>query len=149
VSGLFGAEPIDQLATWVCRLATLVVLGGMLGERRFFGWSQHLLAGLATGYLALLAITEVIVPRLVEPLATDPGGRPELVVGLGLVAVTAATPWLPRIVGAFPLSIAIGHWRPLRSAAQSSAPSSRSSRPPSPGRSPSWSRPWRARARPS
>ena len=55
MSGLFGAEPIDQLAIWVAALATLVVLGGMLGERRFFGWSQHLLAGLATGYLALLA----------------------------------------------------------------------------------------------
>jgi hypothetical protein len=107
VSGLFGTEPIDALATWVAALATLVVLGGMLGERRLFAWSQHLLAGLATGYLALLAITEVIVPSLVEPLAADPA-RPELVLGLGLVAVTAATPWLPRIVGAVPLSIAIG-----------------------------------------
>ena len=108
MSGLFGTEPIDQLATWIAALVTLVVLGGMLGERRLFAWSQHLLAGLATGYLALLAITEVIVPRLVEPLAADPGGRPELLLGLGLVAVTAATPWLPRIVGAVPLSIAIG-----------------------------------------
>ena len=108
MSGLFGAEPIDQLATWIAALATLVVLGGLFGERRLFAWSQHLLAGLATGYLALLAITEVIVPRLVEPLAADPGGRPELVLGLGLVAVTAATPWLPRGAGAVPLSIAIG-----------------------------------------
>ena len=108
MSGLFGAEPIDQLATWIAALATLVVLGGLLGERRVFAWSQHLLAGLATGYLALLAITEVIVPRVVEPLASDPVGRPELALGLGLVAVTAATPWLPRIVGAVPLSIAIG-----------------------------------------
>lgn len=108
MSGLFGAEPVDQLATWIAALATLVVLGGLLGERRIFAWSQHLLAGLATGYLALLAITEVIVPRLVEPLASDPAGRPELVLGLGLVAVTAATPWLPRIVAAVPLSIAIG-----------------------------------------
>jgi hypothetical protein len=108
VSGLFGTEPIDALATWVAALATLVVFGGLLGERRLFAWSQHLLAGLATGYLALLAITEIIVPRLVEPLAADPSGRPELVVGLGLVAVTAVTPWLPRVVGAVPLSIAIG-----------------------------------------
>jgi hypothetical protein len=108
VSGLFGAEPVDQLATWIAALATVAVLGGLLGERRLFAWSQHLLAGLATGYLALLAITEVIVPRLVEPLAADPAGRPELVVGLGFIAVTAATPWLPRIAGAVPLSIAIG-----------------------------------------
>jgi hypothetical protein len=108
VSGLFGIEAIDQVATWVAALVTLVVLGGLFGERRLFGWSQHLLAGLATGYLCLLAITEVIVPRLVEPLAADPGGRPDLVLGLGLVAVTAATPWVPRLVGAIPLSIAIG-----------------------------------------
>jgi hypothetical protein len=108
VNGLFGSEPVDQLATWIAALATLVVLGGLFGERRLFAWSQHLLAGLATGYLALLAITEVIVPRLVEPLAADPSGRPELVLGLGLVAVTATTPWLPRIVGAVPISIAIG-----------------------------------------
>jgi hypothetical protein len=108
VSGLFGTEPVDQVATWVAAVATLVVLGGLLGERRLFAWSQHLLAGLATGYLALLAITEVVVPRLVEPLAADPGGRPELVLGLGLVAVTAATPWLPRTVGAVPISIGVG-----------------------------------------
>jgi hypothetical protein len=108
VSGLFGTEPVDQLATWIAALATLVVLGGLLGERRLFAWSQHLLAGLATGYLGLLAISEVIVPRLVEPLAADPAGRPELVLGLGLVAVTAVTPWIPRVAGAVPLSIAIG-----------------------------------------
>lgn len=108
MSGLFGTEPIDSLATWIGALATLVVLGGLFGERRLFGWSQHLLAGMATGYLALLAITEVIVPRLAEPLAADPTGRPDLVVGLGLVAVTAAMPWLPRIVAGVPLSIAIG-----------------------------------------
>ena len=108
MSGLFGTEPIDQVATWVAALSTLVVLGGLFGERRLFAWSQHLLAGLATGYLALLALTEVVVPRLAEPFAADPAGRPELALGLGLVAVTAATPWLPRIVGALPLSIAIG-----------------------------------------
>jgi hypothetical protein len=108
VTGLFGPEEIDTLATWIAALATLVVLAGLFGERRLFGWSQHLLAGMATGYLALPAITEVVVPRLAEPLAADPGGRPDVIVGLGLVALTAATPWLPRIAGAVPLSIAIG-----------------------------------------
>ena len=108
MSGLFGTEPIDQLGVWVAALATIVVLGGLLGERRLFGWSQHLLAGMLTGYLALLAVSEVIVPRVIEPLAADPLGRPELALGLGLVAVTAATPWLPRVAGSIPLSIAIG-----------------------------------------
>jgi hypothetical protein len=108
MSDFLGTSAVDQLATWVAAVATLIVLGGLFGERRLFGWSQHLLAGLATGYLALLAITEVIVPTLVEPLVADPAGRPDLVLGLGLVAVTAATPWLPRVIGAVPISIAIG-----------------------------------------
>jgi hypothetical protein len=108
MTGLAGGQPIDDAATWVAAIVTIVVLGGLLGERRAFGWSQHLLAGLATGFLALLAVTEVIVPRLIEPFATEGGGRPELVLGLGLVAVTAAAPWLPRAAAAVPLSIAIG-----------------------------------------
>jgi hypothetical protein len=108
VSGFFGTAQADQIATWVAALATIVVLGGLLGERRAFGWSQHLLAGLATGFLALLAITEVIVPRIVEPLVADPAGRPELWLGLLLVAVAAAVPWLPRVVAGVPLSITIG-----------------------------------------
>ena len=105
---LLGTAPADVVATWVAAIATLVVLGGLLGERRLFGWSQHLLAGLATGFLALLAVTEVIIPRVVAPLADDPTGRPELVLGLLLVAAAAGAPWLPRIVAAVPVSIAIG-----------------------------------------
>jgi len=108
VNGLFGAEPADVAATWVAAIVTLVVLGALVGERRVFGWSQHLLAGLATGFLALLAITEVIVPRLLEQLATDPAGRADLWLGVALVGVTAAAPWVPRAVAAVPLSIAIG-----------------------------------------
>jgi len=98
----------DVLATWVAAIVTLVVLGGLLGERRLFGWSQHLLAGLATGFLALLAITEVIVPRLVTPIADGGAGRLELWLGLALVGATAGAPWLPRIVAAVPVSLGIG-----------------------------------------
>jgi hypothetical protein len=108
VSGLFGSTTADVVATWVAAIATLVVLGSLLGERRLFSWSQHLLAGLATGFLALIAISDVLGPRLVEPLAADPAGRPELWLGVALAAVTAAAPWLPRRVGAVPASIAIG-----------------------------------------
>jgi hypothetical protein len=108
MNGFFGTDGADQAATWVAAIATLVVLGGLLGERRLFGWSQHLLAGLATGYLALLAINEVLVPRVLGPLAADPAGRAELWIAVLLVAATAAAPWLPRAVSAVPVSIAIG-----------------------------------------
>lgn len=108
MSGFFGTDAADLAATWVAAIVTLIVLGGLIGERRVFGWTQHLLAGLATGFLALLAITEVIVPRLVIPLLADPAGQAGAWLGLGLVAITASAPWLPRAVAAMPVSIAIG-----------------------------------------
>jgi hypothetical protein len=108
VSEFFGTSAADAVATWVAAIATLIVLGSLLGERRLFAWSQHLLAGLATGFLALIAIGDVLGPRLVEPLTADPAGRPELWVGIALAAVTAAVPWLPRQVAIVPASLAIG-----------------------------------------
>lgn len=108
MTGFFDGLPADTAATWVAALVTIVVLGGLLGERRAFGWSQHLLAGLATGFLGLLAIREVIVPRLVEPLLADPGSRVDLWVGLGLVGLAAGSPWLPRSLTAVPVSVALG-----------------------------------------
>lgn len=108
MSGLFGTTPADVAATWVAALVTIVVLGALLGERRVFGWSQHLLAGLATGFLGLIALGEVIAPRLLEPLVADPAGRPELWAGVALAATAAAAPWLPRRISRIPASIAIG-----------------------------------------
>ena len=76
MSGFFGTTAADVVATWVAAIATLVVLGSLLGERRAFAWSQHLLAGLATGFLALVAISDVLWPRLGAPLIDDPTARP-------------------------------------------------------------------------
>ncbi|HEX5040029.1 MAG TPA: hypothetical protein VFW95_07850 [Candidatus Limnocylindria bacterium] len=105
MSGLAGT---DGLVTWIAALVTLVVFGGLLGERRVFGWSQHLLAGLATGLLALLAIRELILPRVLEPLLAEPAARGDLWIGLGLVMTTAAAPWIPRAVAAVPISVLVG-----------------------------------------
>lgn len=107
MSGFFGAETADAVATWVAAGVTLVVLGGLLGERRLFGWTQHLFAGLLTGFLALVATTEVIVPWVIEPLIADPIGRLELWLAVALVGSAAGAPWLPRPVAAIPLSIAV------------------------------------------
>ncbi|MCC6619080.1 MAG: hypothetical protein IT341_08615 [Chloroflexi bacterium] len=98
----------DASATAIAALATVAVLGGLLGERRVFGWTQHLFAGLLTGYLVLIAVREVVVPWLVTPLIADPAGRPELWIGLAMVAITALSPWLPRALAAVPVSIMVG-----------------------------------------
>lgn len=98
----------DASATAIAALATVAVLGGLLGERRVFGWTQHLFAGLLTGYLVLIAVREVVVPWLVTPLIADPAGRPELWIGLAMVAITALSPWLPCALAAVPVSIMVG-----------------------------------------
>lgn len=108
MNGFFADDALGAATTTVAAVATLVVLGGLFGERRLFAWSQHLLAGLVTGYVALLAIDEVIGPRLLGPLVAGGADRAELWLGLGLVGVTAAAPWLPRVVAAVPISIAVG-----------------------------------------
>jgi hypothetical protein len=108
MSGFTATDPAGIAATWAAAAATIVVLGGMLGERRAFALAQHLFAGLATGYLVVVATREVLVPRLVLPLLDEPLARPELYLGLVLAVGTAATPWLPRRAAAIPVTILVG-----------------------------------------
>ena len=97
-----------MVATWVAAAATLVTWSILVGARRPFTWSQRLLAGLLTGYLALLAIREVLVPRLVLPLVADPAGHPVLWLALLLAGLLVAGRWLPRWVGAVPIAVLVG-----------------------------------------
>lgn len=94
---------VDGPTTWVAAAATLVVFARLFGERRLFGVAQHLLAGLLTGYLVVLAVDEVLVPRLAAPLAADAMSRPELLVGAALVALTVGARWMPRGLVALPV----------------------------------------------
>jgi len=108
VTGFAGSGPAEVLATWVAAAVTLVVLAHLFGERRLFAIAQHLLAGLATGYLVLLAIDEVLVPRLLRPLLDDPGGNLLLWPAALLVAALVAARWLPRPVVAVPVAVIVG-----------------------------------------
>lgn len=107
MTGFAGDAPLDLAATWIAAAVTLVVLAYLFGERRLFRYAQHLLAGLATGYLVVIAVREVLVPRLVEPLATDPGGNVLLWAAAALVVAIAAARWLPRSVVAIPVAVLI------------------------------------------
>lgn len=108
MNGFFGSDMAGTVGTWTAALATLVVWGHLAGERRLFAWAQYLLAGLLSGYLAVLAVREVLVPRLVEPLAAAPGERPELWPAALLVVVLILARQLPRMVSIVPISILIG-----------------------------------------
>jgi hypothetical protein len=108
MSGMFELGGAGTAATWVAALATLAVWSYVIGERRILHVAQLLLAGLATGYLALLAVREVLVPQLLVPLATDPRGHPELLLDLLLALPLLGWRWLPRRVVAVPAAILVG-----------------------------------------
>ncbi|MEO8251601.1 MAG: hypothetical protein ABI978_06020 [Chloroflexota bacterium] len=96
MNGFAGADLGGTLATWVAALTTIGVWSYLVGARRLFHLFQYLLAGLATGYLVLLAIHDVLVPRLVTPLLSSPRDHLLLVPALALVAVLVGASWLPR-----------------------------------------------------
>jgi hypothetical protein len=106
VTGLFPEGMAGTLATWSAALVTIAVWAYLVGERRIFRVAQHLLAGLATGYLVLLAIREVLLPRLVEPLVAGTS-NPLLWVALLPVGAMIGATWLPRRVAMLPISVLV------------------------------------------
>jgi hypothetical protein len=108
VSGFFADGLAGTVATWMAALVTIGVWAYLVGERRFFRLAQHLLAGLTTGYLVLLAIREVLVPRLLQPLVSDPGGNALLWPALALTVAMGGARWLPRPVVAIPVAVLVG-----------------------------------------
>jgi hypothetical protein len=107
MSELFADGLAGTVATWVAALVTVGVWAYLVGERRIFRLAQHLLIGLSTGYLVLLAVREVILPRLLQPLATDSASNPLLWVALALCALMAAAHWLPPGIVALPVSMLV------------------------------------------
>jgi hypothetical protein len=96
MNGFSGADFGGTLATWVAAIVTIAVWSYLAGWRRLFVLMQHLLAGLATGYLVLLAITDVLVPRLLVPLVERPNESALLVPALLLAGMLVGASWLPR-----------------------------------------------------
>ena len=108
MNGFASADLGGTLATWTAALVTLGVWSYLTGARRLFVLLQYLLAGLATGYLVLLAIRDVLLPRLVIPLVTTPREQALLVPALGLAALLLGAAWLPRRATAPATAVLVG-----------------------------------------
>jgi hypothetical protein len=103
MNGFFPDGLAGTIATWTAALVTILVWAYLVGERRIFRLAQHLLAGLATGYMVLLAVREVLLPRLVEPIGSG-SANPLLWVAALLVLAMAGAAGLPRWVVAVPVA---------------------------------------------
>ena len=108
MNGFESADLVGALATWVAALATIGVWSYLVGARRIFALLQYLLAGLATGYLVLLAIHDVLVPRLAAPLLASPRDHLLLLPALVLVGLLVAASWLPARAIAPATAILVG-----------------------------------------
>lgn len=107
MTGFFADGMAGTAATWIAAVVTVAVWAYLFGERRIFRLGQHLLAGLATGYLLILAVREVLMPRLVEPLLSAPAGNLLLWPALVLCVAMAGARWLPRPVVAVPVAVLV------------------------------------------
>ena len=96
MNGFAGTDLAGAIATWVAAIVTIAVWSYLVGARRLFVLMQHLLAGLATGYLVLLAIRDVLLPRLLLPLVQHPRDNALLLLALVPVGVLIGATWLPR-----------------------------------------------------
>jgi len=106
MNGFFPDGLAGTVATWTAALVTILVWAYLVGERRLFRLAQHLLAGLATGYVVLLAVREVLMPRLMEPIGSG-STNPLLWIAALLVLAMAAAAWLPRSIVAIPVAVLV------------------------------------------
>lgn len=89
------SSSIELLGTWVALVVTLLLFSSLWRDNALSRLAEHLLVGTAAGYAGAVAVRQVLVPRLVVPLLTDPGRNWHL-----LVPVVLALLWLwPFLVG--------------------------------------------------
>lgn len=102
----------DVLGAWVSLLLTLFIFSSLLRDNGLSRLAEHLLVGTAAGYAAVVVVRQVLLPRLISPLASDPLHNWPL-----LVPVVLGLLWLlplfrsgrvARIAGALGLALLFG-----------------------------------------
>ncbi|MGB5931911.1 MAG: hypothetical protein WBH57_02430 [Anaerolineae bacterium] len=92
----------ELLGTWVAALLTLMVFSYLISDNPLYRLAEHLFIGSALGYAIVVAIQDVLLPRLFTPLARDPVAYWHLLIPLllGLLLLAKgriSTAWLGNI----------------------------------------------------
>ncbi|MBI4785658.1 MAG: hypothetical protein HY782_01240 [Chloroflexi bacterium] len=99
----------DVVGVWVGAILTLLVFSYLLGDTPLFRLAQAIFVGVAVGYATTVAVYLVLIPRLVYPLAFDPGTNwplfIPLILGL-LLLLKLRTTWAP--LGNSPIAFLFG-----------------------------------------
>jgi len=96
----------ELLGTWVAALLTLMVFSYLISDNPLYRLAEHLFVGSALGYAIVVAIQDVLLPRLFTPLAQDPVTYWHLLIPLllGLLLLAkgrVSTAWFGNVSVAF------------------------------------------------
>jgi hypothetical protein len=96
----------DVIWTLVGFFLTLLVFSYIFGDNPLFRFTSYLFVGVAAGYLAVLVIYQVLLPRLVYPLLD---GSWIVIVPL-VLCILLLTKFVPRLarVGSLPMAYLVG-----------------------------------------
>lgn len=73
---------LELWGTWLAAILTLMVFSFLLSDNPLFRLAEHLLVGTTLAYATVVAVHQVLLPRLITPLAGDPQGNWHLAVPL-------------------------------------------------------------------
>ena len=61
-------DTADLIASFVASVLTIMVLSYLIGDNPLFKIAMHLLIGVAAGYVGAVAVHNVLIPGLIEPI---------------------------------------------------------------------------------
>lgn len=108
----------ETIGLWVAALFTIGIYSFLYKENPLYRFSEHLVVGIATGFGIVLNVTQVLKPKLIEPIVNGEPGAWVLVIPaiLGLLYITRFFPnigWLSRYPMAFIMGAGMGIGFPL------------------------------------
>lgn len=102
--------PLDLIGTGLSLLLTLAVFSYIIGDNPIFRIVVHIFIGAAAGYVLVITIYNVLIPRLILPLLSGTGGERALAVLPLLLGLMLLTKVSPRIawIGNAPMAYLVG-----------------------------------------
>jgi hypothetical protein len=61
-------DTADLIASFIASVLTIMVLSYLIGDNPLFKLAMHLLIGVAAGYVGAVAVHNVLIPGLIEPI---------------------------------------------------------------------------------
>jgi hypothetical protein len=103
---------LAPLGTLLAALLTIMVMSYLLGDNVLFRLAVHIFVGMASGYAGAIAVHNVLIPRLVTPLASPDGP--------GVLSTLFLVPWIlvlllllkawrsTAVPGSLPMALMVG-----------------------------------------